>query len=200
MAFMRPTARHTLVLCLALGSSAFAQTMYKWTDKAGEVHYTDDKGSIPKGVKVETTEGGALSEMGEAPAKPVEAKPSATQVQGRQKAEDGPSNAELYWRSEYARAREHIHQLEDQIAEDTRKVEDPNALGMTLTCSPVMGVNNGFTPSGTPAGCYYLPNPEYERAKSRLETNKRALERAKADLHELDRRAANDAVPLEWRR
>lgn len=42
----------TLVLTLLVG-----QTIYVWTDKSGEDHYTDDLSSIPKGVKVRTTEG-----------------------------------------------------------------------------------------------------------------------------------------------
>jgi hypothetical protein len=43
-------------------------------------------------------------------------------------------------------------------------------------------------------------NNAYERTKRRLEENRAALARAKEDLTDLERRAANGAVPLEWRR
>jgi hypothetical protein len=35
--------------------------VYVWTDAKGEAHYTDDRASIPKGVKVRTTEGAEVS-------------------------------------------------------------------------------------------------------------------------------------------
>lgn len=48
--------------------------------------------------------------------------------------------------------------------------------------------------------CAALINPEYDQAIQRLEKNRSALARAKDDLHDLELRAAFEAVPLEWRR
>lgn len=37
--------------------------VYVWTDGSGGTHYTDDRASIPKGVKVRTTDGDEVSVM-----------------------------------------------------------------------------------------------------------------------------------------
>ena len=50
------------------------------------------------------------------------------------------------------------------------------------------------------APCLFTLNPEFERAKERLELNRKALARAKTELADLDRRASFEAVPREWRR
>ncbi len=194
--------RPVLIACLALSTAAGAQTMYRWTDRSGEVHYTDDKSTIPKGVKAETTEGDALSEM-EAPPPERPAPKTRTKAPsqvGIEPQQQGPSNAEMFWRSEFGRLRERIRDLEDEIAEDKKKVDDPTLLpAQILQCAPGQVRPNGMPVGGT-GGCYYLPNPEYQRTQDRLSSNERALTRAKADLKELERRAANEAVPLEWRR
>lgn len=46
-----------IVVALALSQAP----IYRWTDKSGEVHYTDDLSTVPRGVKVESTTGNALS-------------------------------------------------------------------------------------------------------------------------------------------
>ena len=40
-----------------LAAPALAQTVYEWTDESGDVHYTDDRSTIPKNAKVRTTQG-----------------------------------------------------------------------------------------------------------------------------------------------
>lgn len=71
-----------LVLALAL-----SQTIYRWTDARGEVHYTDDATSIPRGAKVQTTEGEELTVVPASktptpskPSKPSPTKPAAAEV------------------------------------------------------------------------------------------------------------------------
>jgi hypothetical protein len=65
-------------------------------------------------------------------------------------------------------------------------------------------INNGSSypvNSGYPYGnCIQTINPEYQRAKDRIALNRRALERAKEELAELERKASFQAVPNEWRR
>ena len=46
---------HSLILFALLGQ------VYVWTDASGGTHYTDNRASIPKGVKVRTTDGVELS-------------------------------------------------------------------------------------------------------------------------------------------
>jgi hypothetical protein len=205
---MRTPLKPVLAVCLAWSALASAQQVYEWTDKNGEVHYTDDKASIPKGVKVRATGGSELAEIsgdGVNAPPPAQAQPPAGAVAmpPPNRGPAVPSDAEQYWRSEYRRVRQDIRRLEDEIAIDTKRVDDPNGSGMPLNHMQCGLAPTGFV-GGVPVtgqmGCYYLPNPEYQRSKDRLETNKRALKRAKEELQELDRRAANEAIPLEWRR
>lgn len=54
------------------------------------------------------------------------------------------------------------------------------------------------TPASAP--CVLAVNPEYERAKERLELNRKVLARANEELADLERRASFEGVPREWRR
>lgn len=55
-------------------------------------------------------------------------------------------------------------------------------------------------PSTVVTPCAFGFNAEIERARERLAKNRKALVRAKEELADLERRAALEAVPLEWRR
>ena len=44
--------RFSVILAFALGSSALAQSVFRWVDADGATHYTNDANEIPKGVKV----------------------------------------------------------------------------------------------------------------------------------------------------
>jgi len=57
-----------------------------------------------------------------------------------------------------------------------------------------------YWPSVVTTPCWYGLGPEFERTREQLEKNRKALVRAKEELAELERRAALEAVPLEWRR
>lgn len=52
--------RFLVAALLCFSTAAAAQTIYRWTDKRGEVHYTDDPRKVPPGTKLETTEGEEL--------------------------------------------------------------------------------------------------------------------------------------------
>ncbi|MDP3232283.1 MAG: DUF4124 domain-containing protein [Myxococcales bacterium] len=68
-------------------------------------------------------------------------------------------------------------------------------VGVTQT-NQVVVANSGVMT--TP--CILVLNPEFERARERLELNRKALTRARSELADLDRRAGFEAVPREWRR
>jgi hypothetical protein len=139
-----------------------------------------------------------------------------------------PSSSEQYWRGQFRAAKDKIRNLEDEISADRHRTEDVNGLpaaigyqcwpppityvapqrnGASITVTP-NGVHGHaqFGPVGQPGyvspfnTCIQTINPEYERAKQRIEKNRFALERAKEELHELERKASFEAVPLEWRR
>ncbi len=217
----------SLVLLL-VATPAFAQSVYRWVDKAGTTHYTDNPASIPQGATVFATEGEPISEMGKAPPLPVVAARPVAVEQKQQVLEADPSvpsHAEQYWRGQFRSARDKLRTLEDEITADRRRVEDPNGLpvGPIYACGPAYGYAppvvygarvhvghrgvRGYVGQVQQPGvvnpfvtCIQSVNPEYERALARLQTNRGALERAKEDLRDLERRASFDAVPLEWRR
>jgi hypothetical protein len=89
---------HVAVLLLTLGQ------VYVWTDAKGESHYTDDRSSIPKGVKVRTTEGADVNV--------VEATPSRPRAAPRAEAPDT-----------CAAAKAKVERLEGRLDEAKRKAE-----------------------------------------------------------------------------
>ncbi|MBK7864794.1 MAG: DUF4124 domain-containing protein [Archangiaceae bacterium] len=235
------------VVLFAVG--AHAQTIYRFTDAHGTVHFTDDASSIPSGVKAVTTEGEELSNTGtpmkiSAPAA-QSAQPEPVAVSGQAL----PSKEEEYWREQFRAAREKVRSLEDELAVDTRRFEDPSRtpLGPSVVCPYGYGYGAGFAPgvsvvqrgnlgasaslplgngaqvsvsgsttrsvrqstvapfgsagygyAGYGYGCWV--GGEYTRVRERLERNRASLARAREELADLERRAAFNAVPLEWRR
>ena len=136
---------------------------------------------------------------------------------------DVPTASEQYWRGQFRAAKERIHTLEDELATDKRLTEEAGGFPITgrYHCangfyapaagyggSVVLGTNGArinVGPVVVPGyfnygGCFATISPEYERARARIEQNSKALERAKEDLHDLERRASFEAVPNEWRR
>lgn len=75
------------------------------------------------------------------------------------------------------------------------------APGWTVGMGAGAAWSPGWTwPSVVTTPCWYGFSPEYEKARDRLARNRKALSRAKEALADLERRAAFEAVPLEWRR
>jgi hypothetical protein len=229
-------------------------TIYAWTDKAGVEHFTDDLSTIPKGVKVRTTDGADISLMvvtdkdGKKEEKPAAPAPVVVAPAGP----EAPSAAEQTWRQLFRAARNKVTVLEEEIEADRLKVEEVSGLPMsfgfncgygggfygggfypggrvvapinstgvavTVTGQPMPNVNVGGTVTGTTviapprfvgspypsyaygAPCGFAFSPEYAMIRDRLDRNRRELPRAREELADLERRAANDAVPLHWRR
>lgn len=64
---------HALLVALVL-----SQTIYVWTDAKGVEHFTDDQSTIPKNVKVRTTEGTELNVVSSEKAKTATPAPTTT--------------------------------------------------------------------------------------------------------------------------
>lgn len=169
-----------VVLLLAL-PTARAEDVYRWVDADG-VHYTNDPSAIPAKSRAaaKVTRGVAVGEVsGDKPADAAAPRPTP-------KAEpERDAEREKQWRQAFRQARERIESLERQIESDRRTVADPAAAGLPVHRTVYGGI---------------LPSPEYEAVKARLQQSEQGLERAREQLRDLERRAADEAVPLEWRR
>lgn len=203
--------------------------VFVWTDKQGVDHYTDDPRLVPLGVKVRLTDGTEISRIeNETPPRKAAAPAQPAAVTARPGEPAAPSAAEETWRRLFREARGRVRTLEEEIEADRKTVEEVNGLPVTAryTCQnvyapPVVVQQPGVIVTGQPlpgvvvtgtvgtttvwpqlpmTSCMWLPNPEVERVRERLERNRRELVRAKEELADLERRASFEAVPLHWRR
>jgi hypothetical protein len=109
--------------------------------------------------------------------RPMVALPAAAVAEGR--------SDEASWRRRYAEAHKHIADVEREIEEERRFIQQSDRRG------------------NDPRMPWRLAPAEIERydaAKAKLARADELRAQARAALDELDRQAANAAVPLEWRR
>ena len=170
-----------------------AQTFFTWTDKKGIEHYTDDRSSIPKGATVTQTQGDELNTIEDTskPLAPAALKPAAPQeetAKERRKREET-------WRTAFRAARNRVADLEVEVETERKQVEEINGLPVTgrISCRSSVA-NYGIPGRRIATGC----SPQ-DSSPERLARNRAQLQRAKDELSDLERRAADDAVPLEWR-
>jgi hypothetical protein len=109
--------------------------VYSWTDKSGVEHFTDDLKSLPRGVKVRTTEGAEISRIENEVKKAQVVQAPVAQPQQQRLANSGdpavPSVSEEVWRRLFRDARNKVINLEDEIESDRKKVEEVNGLPVT---------------------------------------------------------------------
>lgn len=192
--------RLLLWACLLCAGSSVAQTaIYRWVDADGVTHFADSLANVPAGARVETTTGDEVWQVSApAPAGTSGAveKPAAAPVKVAVVAK--PSEEDR-WRKLFSDARERVASLEDELAVDKEAI---GGLGPVLQCGYGAGVamrtRGGVLLSQ--GGCVPVANPEYVRRQDRITLNEKALARAKEKLADLERLAANESVPLEWRR
>lgn len=213
---------------LLLALVVVQSTVYAWTDKSGLEHFTDDLSTIPRGVKVRTTEGVEISRIDSDVTR--NPRPLTAPVAPSEPAV--PSASEQTWRQLFKDARNRVIVLEEDIEADRKRVEEVSGLPVSprFSCAtgwwgppavittgsvvingqilPGVGVTTSVTgrttvrpPTVVPvAPCFYGLDPEFERVRERLEKNRREVVRAREDLADLERRASFEAVPLHWRR
>lgn len=199
------------VLVFALhGAAARADDVYVWTDAAGEAHYTNDVASIPE--KQRRT---ARKLEGETPAAVVprsatppeeaarDGKPTDEDAaRGQKPPADGqppppePIEATLHppredekvsedqWRSMFRKANEKVRRAERK----TQRTRDAlgKMPGQDLTSYDYAG--------------NIVVDSRYQSLKVQLAEDEYQLGVAQEELHDLERAAAREAVPLEWRR
>ena len=199
-----------LVLALALHPpAARADDVYVWTDSSGETHYTNDLATIPEKAKrtVRKLEGTpeAIAPRSAIPGveleKPKPAEPEPTADAKKQPApEQAPPPqpieeaiqapredekvTEEQWRTMFRKANERVRRAERK----TQRTREALAKmpGQDLTSYDYAG--------------NIVVDSRYQSLKVQLEEDEYALNTAREELHDLERAAAREAVPLEWRR
>jgi hypothetical protein len=206
-----------------VAAAALSQSIYTWTDAQGVEHFTDDAARIPKKAVAKALLNNSVSVVG--PKTPMEsqAKPSRLGLAAASSNVDEQSRSESFWRRSFREARRKVLDLEAEIVGDERKIAEGPLLRMVCqpSFSPVFGlpipgpfVNLQIAAPGVQVtstvgpvwqnqpypNCVPIGDADYIRAKDRLDRNRRELTYAQSDLSDLERRAALNAVPLEWRR
>jgi hypothetical protein len=192
----------SLVLVAVSGA---AQTVYRWTDARGVEHFSDDRVKAPGNAKVQHFEDPAPARVS-APAVDGGAPPRADRAPVRPR---GPGEAA--WRGRFQSARRTLEALAAEIAAEQRVVENPALLTVDEDCEPYVDgrqwpyafPKDSPPPHFLPAELQDCSGPlevAYEGTRARLAESRRALDAAQTDLEDLERDAANAAVPLEWRR
>ena len=202
--------RSTALALVLHAAAARAGDVYVWIDSSGETHYTNDIASIPEKArrttrKLEGTPEAVAPrsaipgvEVDRSPAKPAESdtaeakKPAADSqppppqpieetIQAPR--EDEKVNEEQ-WRSMFRKTNEKVKRAERK----TQRTRDALAKlpGQELTSYDYAG--------------NIVVDSRSQALKLQLEEDEYALGAAQEELHDLERAAAREAVPLEWRR
>lgn len=201
----------TLPLCALLVLPGLATAdekpkIYRWTEPDGTVTYSNEPQRVPQDGKAEPTEG---EEIGVLPAEKRQVAPPPT----REQLEEAKLHAELRraeaearraeadteaarqrredeWRFAFRSAHAKIEQLEAELEEERALLE--------LNGLPVIGRQVIRVRPVTPAGT--VIDDRYERARVRVPQLEKALNAAKNELEELERRASFASVPRHLRR
>jgi hypothetical protein len=196
---------------LVLAAEPAGEEVYAWTDASGVAHYTNDPAAIPQRYRdqARTLDGhpvGAPEPPPKAPAaeakpalsdeaaKPVAAKPPPPE-RGEEPLEESappplsPSDAETLneagWRKRFQRTNERLHRAEVALERDKVQLQSVanqegymvvDAYGRTMTAGRSTAL------------------------RMQVAEDERVLNDARDSLADLERVAAREAIPLEWRR
>jgi hypothetical protein len=204
-------ARIGLLLTLVAGlARAEEPAILTWEDAEGTVHYSNEKGRAPAGARATTGEPltviqgstkapGVRGKASVAPASEGTAEAARRREEAearRAEAEASRAVAELEasWRNQFREARDRISEVTQELERQRAKVEDPSGL-------PISGrFVSGVTCSGACGHVTYLPDADFQQTKLKVRQLEQQLAQAQSELQDLERRASNAAVPLEWRR
>jgi len=197
--------RPAVVVLLLQAGLARADDIWVWTDSAGETHYTNDQATIP-----EKSRRSARKLEGESPLVEPKLSPSTTQEPERAakpKKEEQVTLAdqppppepietaihapredekvsEEQWRTLFRKANDRVRKAERRVARSKEALA--KMPGQDVTTYDIAG--------------NIVVESRWQALRVQLDEEQAQLEDAREQLHDLERAAARDAVPLEWRR
>jgi hypothetical protein len=193
------------LLALLVPAGVRADDVWSWTDGEGEVHYTNDPASIPERYRKSTRTLGGDKDSRSGPevqviskedGKPKEREPPPETTVAPQPPppepietairppRDDEKASEQEWRTLFRKANDRVKRAERQL-QRTRDAMS-KLPGGDFTSYDYMG--NVVVESRSQA------------LKLQLDEDTRNLDDSREQLHDLERAAARDAIPLEWRR
>jgi uncharacterized protein DUF4124 len=180
MKYLRSAAAMLIMLAPFVLTQAGETATYEWTDDAGVVHFTDDKGNIPQKFlkKVKELNTGS-DENVQAPAAPA---PQSTPPEASSPARGATlygGYGERYWRTRFATLRGEIKSLEDSLP------AMQNDLDKLRRKRVVYGRASDRV--------------AVEKAAQAIAKNEERLKELQEQLKNLDNEASQADVPSEWR-
>jgi len=202
----RRLTRSAVLAVLLSAAVARADDVYVWVDGSGETHYTNDIATIPEKARrtVRKLEGPpdavaprsaipgvdlekpAAKEPEPPPKQPAAEQPPPPQPieESIQTPRDDEKVSEEQWRTLFRKANERVKRAERK----TQRTREALAKlpGQELTSYDYAG--------------NIVVDSRSQSLKVQLEEDEFALNSAREELHDLERAAAREAIPLEWRR
>jgi hypothetical protein len=200
-----------LTVAFLLTADPAGEEVYSWTDASGVAHYTNDAAAIPSRYRdqARTLDGRPVgappappkdaapaetkaSPSTEAP-KPVEAKPAPAERNEETLEESAPpplspgeaeALSEAGWRKRFQRSNERVRRAELVVARDKEQLQ---RVGSEEGYMVVDAYGRTMTAGRSTA------------LRLQLAEDERVLNEARESLHDLERVAAREAIPLEWR-
>jgi len=204
---LAPLALHAVLLLLA-GAPA-GEEVYTWTDTDGVAHYTNDANTIPQRYrdKAHTLDGqpiapkdaaagapappeGKPAVQEEAP-KPVPARPAEAPLEESAPAPAPLSSTEAAaldeagWRKRFQRTTERVRRAELALERDQEQLKRVANQESYMVVDPYGRV---------------MTAGQATALRMQVAEDERVLHEAREALYDLERVAAREAIPLEWRR
>ncbi|MFN0062770.1 MAG: DUF4124 domain-containing protein [Myxococcaceae bacterium] len=187
------------VICAVIAQSS---GVYRWVDKDGQEHFTNEK--PPASAREINLDGAAVTSIHVDPkARKAPSPPSLPVFEATVVSEASAEKLnEEAWRERFRRAHARVRTAEVMLADERRRRDEvPIAYFSPWACpqlSPMMLNPRG--PYSVPPGCAGFPVVGRDELDRRVLLAQRELEDAQQALHELERAASFRAVPREWRR
>jgi hypothetical protein len=202
---MNRRLRSAVFLLALQGLTARADEVWVWTDASGETHYTNDVASIPEKSRRAARPLGGDSPLVEpkfssttpqetgGPAKPKDEPPKSAEAQppppepietAVQAPREDEKVSEDQWRSMFRKANDRVRKAERRVQRSREALA--KMPGQDVTTYDVAG--------------NIVVESRWQALRVQLDEEQAQLDEAREQLHDLERAAAREAVPLEWRR